>query len=404
MAEMERFARLMAIGDAQALSAEAETFLRNRPQSPYADEARALRAVAERMRGRPEQARALEDDAIASQPDSNMARHIGNARRSAAASADAAYQTARAAHHASVWRYIGFGERPAEERIESYAAGQGLPTLSWIDRMAPLFILGSVARSIGVAIGRGPSNAAVRDAAERLRQEDLNAPRAQQLSLWLAKQAKSRGAYEQSERYYADAGADLEAARAKLRQMAARDWISRASVIEDAAEREKAYEAIAREYAETKYAERARDQAIKAVQARGAKIGKAELAATPALWNGRGLRWSAELFDGRSDNGELGDDGVEFLPPDWSEAQFVLLRDGRRSPQRVRLEGQAHQEILAALNERKLAETRDTAADEADQRRILPLEIHGSFGSAGLLVYPSLMPYKMKPEEEALYR
>ena len=395
-------ARLVA-GDAEGLAREAESFLRAHPQSPFRDEAQYLRAVAADLNGNRQEAQRIRAALASEGGAENMAVHARNAQASAHADPEAAYKLAQSQADRDTWRYILFGFPPPAERLRMANDGE-YRSRGVFDYLSAVLVIDSLIRGLKAAFGAGPTNEVLRDAAGAWIRKEPENPRAKELSVWLGAQAERRGAYAQALPYYEQAKAATTEKRAELRKKEARDLYARAEQVENPAARQAILEQASRELADTKYGQKAGTKALEAEKEQRIVLDKRSLAALPELWDGRGLGWDRALFDGRPENGELAEAGATFFPPDQREVQFTVIENGQEKTRRIRLEGRAYEEARAALKERELLAARREAAQEYERRRLVPLEIQGSVGGEGLLVYPTLLPYRMDAQEQQLYK
>ncbi|MCX7014898.1 MAG: hypothetical protein NTW86_20495 [Candidatus Sumerlaeota bacterium] len=400
--ELREMLEALAVGDAATLADKSKAFAAAHPASPFRDEAVHLQSVAAQWKKNRAGAEKLRESLAEAADDSNMALHARNERSSPEANPQAAYERAKAQGQRDTWRYIWLGYSPAEERLRKAMDGD-YEEHGFLDYVDAALLVNGVIRAIKVAFGGGPENAALRAAAADWIRKDPDGPQAKELAAWLAGEAERSGDYKQALSYYKQAGADSAAVRGALRQKEARDAYVKASEVENPAQREALLEKASQELSDTKYGAKASEKALEAAKKQRIVLGKSDLYAIPALWNGRGLRWPAAWFDGDPGNGELADDGVAFNPPDQREVEFTLIQGAERVPQRLPLTGRPYDEVQAALRENRLLAERREAADDYDRRRLLPLELQGSAGAGGIMVYPSLLPYEMEAKEQELY-
>jgi hypothetical protein len=402
---LEGLLTALVVGDAEGLEGRAEAFRRDFPRSSHRDEADYLAVVATRLDGRTDESARRLKAMAASSDEANMTIHADNMIRSDAANPQAAWRRARAEHGAGVRRFILQGIDSPGDRLESAAAGGGIQTHGLLDQtLSALFFVDSLMRAVKHLAGAGPSDDGVRDAAGAWLRAEPDSPRAKDLASYLGKRLESGGQYERALAFHEKAGEATTRMRDRMREKEARDLYLRIQQVEDPAQRRELFEQAAPRLAGTKHEEKAQRETLKALEASRIVLSKSVLAQTPALWNGRGLDLPPGLFDGRPENGEMTETGAAFLPPDWRVVELAVVRDGREEPRRIRLEGSAHAEALAALDEHRLLSARREAAEDLLGSGLPPLELHGSIGAAGLLVYPTLLPYQLDPEELPLYR
>jgi len=392
----------LAAGDERGLSSRARDYLLLYPESPFADEARYLRAVAARMADDPQQARKLAGKIVSRWGKSTMKTHARNALNSPYSNPEASCKIAQAEIADDARKFIFLGSSSPKAVIRGIVHGGPIRSGRVLGWLSPLFVIDVAVRGIKCAAVAGASNEPYRDAAAQLLKTEPGHSRAPRMAAWLGGQAADRGNYAAARRYYETSGIVRQKKIDKLAVRHARSITVRAGGIESPALRQRFLQESKDICAGTKYAGKAEKLIKKSRKEQRIVFDKKALVRQPGLWRERGLRLPPALLDGAKENGELDTGGVTFYPPDYREAEYAVIEQGETRSRSVNLPETAHQEVLAFLAEKQLTEQR-TEADDAIAPK-LPLELHGSFGAAGLLVYPTLLPRGMPEEEAPLYR
>jgi len=367
-------------------------------------EALTLQSVAAQMREETAQARRLRDQLAGSEPAHPLGRQAEHVNRGSETDSFSALQKARAEASQERWAYILHGSSPARDELAVAQAGGGIRHRGAVEKtLSALFFPDAIVRGLRVALGAGPTNEPVRDAAARYVAAEPDGAKTDDLERWLARQAEKRRDYDMVEAQLDRAGTVDPKARRELNEKKARDLFARIQQVEDPRQRQRLFEQARPELAGTRWEKRAIEESTRLQKQLQVELDRAALLAMPSLT--QTLNWPREWFDGDRGNGELAEQGVVFIPPDFHEAiAHVRTPDGSIERRRQTLNGEQYNRVQAILRTHLAGQSRLDAADALLARKRLPLDIQGGLGSEGLSVYPSLQPYRMNEAEAPLYR
>ena len=166
--------------------------------------------------------------------------------------------------------------------------------------------------------GNPVSNQAVMDAAARYVRSHPDSEESGDAYQVLGKAYESRGHLHQALYYYRLSG-ELSAEQIReLEERAGRTLLKAAEESDSKARQRTLYAAILQHYPDTPAGEKAKGLLARLVSLknRGLQLSKEFLAENPELYGSRGLGLKAGLFDGRTDNMELADPGLNILGRD----------------------------------------------------------------------------------------
>lgn len=298
-------------------------------------------------------------------------------------------------------KFILTGRRTVEDQgymLGSAAiqtGGQG------IGGVPALFVTDILVRGVAEHFKTQMETDLVVDAGARYIRRYEESPRASEIAAMLADLCAKAGDADRAAAYLALAGGDANA-NPKIREDKARKLMDSAMAAGDLARRKRVLEHLAAEYSETKIAATARKELAAMppnISASSVLLPVKALAEAPGLTARLGI--PPEYADGKRSNGELADPGVVIDPENGS----VAYRTGRGQPYaQAQMPGEQREQVLVAVRSAAAAYETKLAEQAAIKRQVLPVEIRGGAGGAGVELSPRLVPVPDREGENRYFQ